>query len=87
MNYEIITGRWRCQECGGPVRIHFSQSESVEDEFICDMVSCETGHQIMDEMAQEMMAVADEEFYAAMERGEQVAQVWKAPEQVQQDPT
>lgn len=86
MNYEIITSRWLCQECGGAVRLHFSRSEAVLDEFVCDGVACEEGHPIPDEMmAQEMIAQADEEFYAAMERGEQITQIWKAPEQVEQD--
>lgn len=83
MNVEIITSRWLCPECGGPLRLLFSQSGSTDDEasdeFVCDRVFCHLGHQVPDELTQEIIAQADLEFYAAMERGYMAAQVWVAP--------
>lgn len=84
MTYEIITSRWRCPECNGRVRLYFNQHEAAEqepaEEFICHKVLCEDGHVIPDADAQEMVELADEEFYGAMERGFKAAEIWVNPE-------
>ena len=89
MNYEILTGRWPCPECDGPLRLTFSRRDSMDDEapeeFVCDRVLCEQGHVISDQLAEEIILQADEEFYAPLERGHQVAQVWQAPQNADTD--
>lgn len=84
MNYEIVTFRWRCPECQSPVRLKFTKAGSTEeeasDEFVCDQVFCVNLHFISDELAEEIIQAADEEFYKALEQGQMVAQVWQAPE-------
>jgi hypothetical protein len=83
MTYEILTPRWTCPECGAALRLRFSQSGAVEEgeeaEYVCDQVTCSAGHAVPDDLVQEASRLADEEFYAAMERGYQVGQVWQAP--------
>lgn len=90
MTYQILTSRWRCPECGAGVRLFFSRSTAAPDEnsedFICDRVLCEMGHDLPDDIAQEAMQLSDDEFYAALERGEKISEVWNAPE-VDQDPS
>lgn len=84
MNYEIITSRWHCPECNGRVRLYFQKSGSTEEEpseeFTCDKVLCEDGHVIPEVDAQEMIELADEEFYGAMERGWKAAEIWVNPD-------
>jgi hypothetical protein len=83
MNYEIVTQRWSCPECGNPVRLHFFRASGPDDEpsdeFILDRVFCGMGHGIPDEMLEEIRPYADLEFTAAMESGSKVAEVWCAP--------
>lgn len=85
MNYEILTSRWVCAECGGPLRLYFSSSGSTDaesaQEFVCDRVLCAAGHQVSEEAAEEAVQNADEEFYAAMEKGYRVAEIWCVPDQ------
>lgn len=83
MNYEIVTPRWSCGECHEPVRLFFSPTatqDETNDEFVCDRILCAAGHAIPDEIVQEIMLVADQEFYAAFERGSKAAEVWVLPE-------
>lgn len=90
MNYEIISQRWRCPECAASIKLFFAPSGSTADEtsddFVCDRVLCEAGHEIHPDLAQEMIGAADQEFYAAMERGSKAAEVWLAPDPAQEDP-
>jgi hypothetical protein len=90
MNYEIISPRWRCPECGVPVKLYFIQSagtgEEASDEFVCNRVLCEAGHEIPEDLAQEMIGSADQEFYSAIERGAKVSEVWIAPDPAQEEP-
>lgn len=83
MNYEIVTWHWLCPECGGPVRLHFSQGlledDGPSEEFILDRVFCGMGHVIPDEMWEEIRPASDLEFTTAMEQGHKVAEVWCAP--------
>ncbi len=84
MIYEIITSRWSCPECGAPLRLQFSENGSTEEnsepEYVCDRILCSAGHAVPDDLAEEAVRNSDQEFYAAMERGYQVGQVWQAPE-------
>lgn len=89
MNYEIVTQRWLCPECGGPVRLHFAQIEddaATAEEFVLDRMFCGMGHVLPDEMWEEVRPGADLEFAAAMERGSKVAEIWCAPTDTE-DPT
>lgn len=89
MNYEILTSRWRCPGCSASVRLYFSQVSDSEaegvEEFTCDRVLCEFGHELPDYLIREVVESSDAEFYAAMERGGKVAEIWKAPDS-DQDP-
>lgn len=86
MNYEIVTQRWLCPECGGPVRLHFSRDIEAPDEYILDRIFCGMGHVIPDEMWEEIRQGADLEFTTAMEQGHKVAEVWCTPHETE-DPT
>lgn len=90
MNYEIVTQRWLCPECGSPIRLHFSQGvdegEGPSDEYILDRMFCGMGHVLPDELWEEVRPGADQEFAAAMERGAKVAEIWCAPADTE-DPT
>lgn len=91
MNYEIVTQRWLCPECGSPIRLHFSHVGGTEDdvpadEFILDRMFCGMGHQLPDEMWEEIRPYGDQEFSSAMESGRKVAEIWCAPHE-SEDPT
>lgn len=91
MNYEIISQRWRCPECSARIKLTFVQTgatteEEPVEEFVCNRVLCEMGHDVQAELAQEMIETADQEFYATMERGVKVAEFWLAPDPAQEDP-
>lgn len=91
MNYEIITSRWACPECGSAIRLIFSQVNGVEDggpaeEYCCDRAACELAHELPEELTQEILSQADQEFSAAMERGYRVAEVWHVPAEQDQSP-
>lgn len=90
MNYEIVTWRVLCPECGSPVRLHFSQGsdegDGPSDEYTMDRVFCGMGHFIPEEMWEEIRPSADLEFAAAMERGRKVSEIWVAPDETV-DPT
>ncbi len=84
MNYEILTSRWRCPGCSAAVRLYFSQAGGIEEgegeEFTCDRVLCEFGHELPEYLVREAIESSDDEFYAAMERGGKVAEIWKVPD-------
>lgn len=83
MNYEILTRRWICPECGGPLRLHFSQGldegEGPSDEYDLDRIFCGFGHVIPDEMWEEIRPAADLELATALESGFKLSEVWSAP--------
>lgn len=84
MNYEIFTSRWHCPECGFGVKLFFSPREGEEessDEFVCINVACQSGHELPQEIHSDAIENADEEFYAAMQRGTKVGEAWRAPDQ------
>lgn len=89
MNYEILTLRWRCPECEGPIRLHFSQGadegNNPSDEYVLTHVFCGMGHLVPDEMVEEIRPEADQEFAAAMEGGSKITEVWTLPPD--EDPT
>jgi len=83
MQYEIVTSRWECPQCQSPLRLRFepgAQNEETEEvEYLCEEVRCPTGCQLSPDLAQEAMVGADAEFYAAMEGGSKLGEVWQAP--------
>lgn len=89
MKYEVLTSRWQCPECSSPVRLFFEQAAGVDEtdsvEFVCNRAMCELGHELPEEISREAIEYSDDEFYAAMERGGKVAEVWRAPDS-DQDP-
>lgn len=91
MKYEIITFRWACAECGGPLRLSFAQIAEIEndapaEEYACDRVFCIEGHPVSEELAEEAAMNADQEFSAAMERGFKTAEVWCVPTEQDESP-
>ncbi len=90
MNYEIITRRWACAECGSKVRLRFEPAsfdlEGKPDGYACRAVSCEAGHPLDAEALQLTAEDADQEFQAAFESGRKIAEVWGAyPETMNTD--
>lgn len=90
MNYEILSSRWSCPECSSGVRLLFAKSGSTDDEgsdeFVCGRVLCEAGHELPEDLTRDVIEMADQEFYAAMERGYKISEIWMAPESQEEPP-
>jgi len=90
VNYEIVTSRWICPDCGSPLRLVFTQTAAIEESaqaeaYSCDRVFCNAGHPVSEEFAQEVMGSCNEEFYQAMEQGAKIGEVWLSPSEAPAD--
>lgn len=84
MDHLVITRRWTCPVCSGPLWLVFVPSDFDEsghaDGTECDEVFCPKGHPVPDDVAEAACDGADEELTRAFEGGFMRAEVWVAPD-------
>lgn len=84
MIHEVITRRWPCPVCGGPLRLVFvpcdHDGEGKPHDSECDEALCRVGHELPEELLEEIGRHADEELRRTLAGGLHVGELWQAPE-------